>query len=741
MGNVILNTLSGRVADVPMSREVIKEVLEWAGVAKNRAIWSADPFAYTEFARQIRERFEKLEQLDITESTLLALAEAALVEVSVRAEASELGFAAVVAPWEYLLASATSEIRNGSPFTVVRHMLAPQANRSNRPGKLLVVISGPDAIGDYYSFESEARLIRASFRESGKLLRNPTLDDLRQEVTNDPPDVIHVTGVDLHQGALLLNRPDTWGAAEEGMYLADGFGNPTAVSALEIAAALTAADQKPMIVGFNFYNAASIAAHTVLNGAGSAVAFHGTFDDRLAETFFSRFYEALQTEAKAQYAFDQVWRTIRSESRDVFGAGVVLWSTESIAPIVMKVEPPLRLTKRKRALKPTEPVPQPELVSALPVAAPTMKQAVDLELSARPCDINITPRTAINYSLLHNGRGLFTKFEYRKHVPETLELDVAVELQVQRGEKSSFVRKFTLDKPSEDLSKEIYIPLTWISDLRLKESVFTNVDVTLTLQHGEDEPDVTKRPYQVKLLPPDQWTDDEVNRQWLPSFVLPRDPAVSQVISAAEKLLPALADHRDASFDGYQSIGRDSEDPYGAVDTQVQSIWAALSLHMQLRYVNPPPGYEKVSQRLRTPSQVMAGSRGTCIDLALLIASCLEFVDIYPVLFLLKGHAFVGYWRSDALYKKFRNLTPNTETPDKSIWMYPVTAYQHVMDQIRGGALVPLEATLLTQRGGFGDAIEEGYMNMRNSDEFEALLDVSLARYENVLPLPLSEFG
>ena len=53
-----------------------------------------------------------------------------------------------------------------------------------------------------------------------------------------------------------------------------------------------------------------------------------------------------------------------------------------------------------------------------------------------------------------------------------------------------------------------------------------------------------------------------------------------------------------------------------------------------------------MSQRIRTPSEIVAGGFGTCIDLALLFASCLEAVEIYPVVFLLNDHAFPGYWRT-----------------------------------------------------------------------------------------------
>ena len=66
------------------------------------------------------------------------------------------------------------------------------------------------------------------------------------------------------------------------------------------------------------------------------------------------------------------------------------------------------------------------------------------------------------------------------------------------------------------------------------------------------------------------------------------------------------------------------------VDQQVQAIWTALVNEYRLQYINPPPAYSQQSQRLRTPSEILASKSGTCIDLALLIASCLEYIGVYP---------------------------------------------------------------------------------------------------------------
>src|SRR4029077_20612141 len=103
-----------------------------------------------------------------------------------------------------------------------------------------------------------------------------------------------------------------------------------------------------------------------------------------------------------------------------------------------------------------------------------------------------------------------------------------------------------------------------------------------------------------------------------------------------------------------------------SVDDQVRSIWWGLLQEHQLSYINPPPSFTQMSQRLRTPSDIIAGKRGTCIDLTLLLSALLEYVDIYPVVFLLDGHAFPGYLRSPDSYTLMRKVCLEPATMARS---------------------------------------------------------------------------
>ncbi len=230
-------------------------------------------------------------------------------------------------------------------------------------------------------------------------------------------------------------------------------------------------------------------------------------------------------------------------------------------------------------------------------------------------------------------------------------------------------------------------------------------------------------------------------------------------------VLFALRDDAYAGFDGYQK-SEGNEPDEDAVDAQVRSVRYALEYDFPLGYINPPPSFTELSQRLRTPSDVLGGGRGTCIDLALLMASCLEYMDIKAAIFLLEGHAFAAYWSTEEARKDFlavRMDAPREELPDNATplpdpeqveqieqersfaqnvsWEFDESRYEEVFRAVQSGDLVPLETTMLTNRGGFWDAIDEGINNLRDPEDFYCMLDIQLARDHGVTPLPLVPEG
>jgi hypothetical protein len=256
----------------------------------------------------------------------------------------------------------------------------------------------------------------------------------------------------------------------------------------------------------------------------------------------------------------------------------------------------------------------------------------------------------------------------------------------------------------------------------------------------------------VKLLAVDEWVDTPELDAYLPSFIFPRDRAIAKIIDSAQRYLMALSDDYGAGFDGYQGIDPQVEDPFASTDLQVRAIWSALSYDLPLSYINPPPTFTVSSQRLRTPTDVIEGRRGTCIDLALMLAACLEYIGIDPVIFLLKDHAFPGYWRSEETRANFLGMSPTFIAPNLANgtaahegspvttpkpWVF--TNFTEIAGLTRSGALVPIETVWLTQRESFWNAVDEGVSNLRSKQEFSSMIDVQYARTNErpVTPLPI----
>jgi hypothetical protein len=627
------------------------------------------------------------------------------------------------------------------------------------PASVLVVESAPGELAEHYSFTSERTCVLANLELNPSTIENPDADQLRALIKALQPSVVHFTGVDAVQGAELLHLGRSAGG--HGVYLRDGDGLRVA-AITEMAEILTAADRKPVLVSFNVYNSSYLAELLIERGALAAIGFQDVIDDAVAEKFFTAFYAAWRQKWELFEAFDMAWRRLSSHARELRGTGISLWGRRSIRetgawftapaaapPAAARPMPaPQRRTRSARTPAPPSPVPPPPVV--LPAAAPPL--AVPELVS-----ITYTPPARLNYSLLHNNLPLFPEFMMRCAGASTypVSVDVALNAGVETARyEASFLLGPTnnaVNLASQDNKDSIRVSLTSQLARSVAESVYTSVVVHVKL-NGQT---LRQQTHRVELLAIDEWKDDDLNRQWLPSFVFPRDAAVRQIVDAAQRYLVALADDSGAGFDGYQSFdpnGASLEERARGIDYQVQALWWAIISEFNLAYINPPPTFTDKSQRLRTPSDIVAGKRGTCIDLTLLLAACLEYVDIYPVLFLLRDHAFPGYVRSedshDIIRDRFQTAAaPGTAAPGPAAapprvtsefgWVLPASRFADVMKLVQAGHIVPIETVALTQRTGFQAAIEEGLQNLRDRRSFESLFDIRLAREAGVTPLPL----
>lgn len=165
----------------------------------------------------------------------------------------------------------------------------------------------------------------------------------------------------------------------------------------------------------------------------------------------------------------------------------------------------------------------------------------------------------------------------------------------------------------------------------LTEKMVGNITIEV-LQNGEN---IFTYQNTIELLACDQWSGLNIMPEMIAAFVTPNHPALSPVIHDASTFLKKWKG--DPSFTGYQTNNPNN------VKLQMAAIFAAL-VQQKIVYNDPPASYEIIGQRIRLPHKVLKQKMGTCLDLAVLYAACLEAVGLHPLLFFMTGHAFCGCW-------------------------------------------------------------------------------------------------
>lgn len=758
--SITVRTKEGTAFTLNSSRHFQRAAMQWTYVLRNRRRWATQESVRDEQSRRSRKLFE---ELGVSADELSMLAESEVVEVSIPFQREALGWEARIFPWEYMLTAATREYREGRPMIVVRHLDRDgdgAARQRPTPQKVLYVESVPSALKDFFSFESERALVKAylgSNQHHELITPPPTAETLRREVVTFAPDVIHLAGTDNHQAAHLLDASSSPTEPDDGYVMAGERSVIEFVGAEQLASVLNAAAQRPALVCFNLFNTgARVCPLVVAGGTDTAIGFQDEFEDAMTEFFFTSFYHTWKLSGwNTLEAFRITCNTLRMQG-GLYGTGVVLWSARTLVGQQVSATSSRRRGKRTGAAPPVEADELERRVRTEKVRDITPK-AVKPGKASDVLQVKVKPYDSLNYSMLHNNRPLFDTFLISKPGPGRVR-GIKVKVVLYAG-PTSFPYDLTVDIEQSplDLRDLIRVPLIYSMGTAISESVHTSLYINVTWGAHE----LYSNTHRVTLLPLDEWRDDDNDRVWLPSFVLPRDRTVNRVIDAGQRYLWALADDSGAGFDGYQSVTED-EDPVtkekllntDGVDLQVQALWAALSFEMNLGYINPPPSYNLSSQRVRTPTEVVEGHRGTCIDLALLMATCCEYIEVYPVIILLQGHAFPGYWRSDHYHQAFIEMTNTSLTTDggqqpgvqsqtpsgaaqRFPWYLDRSFYGEVVQQVRDLKLVPIESTMISQRGSFWEAVEAGIENLRSKKQFHSLIDVRLARDNRVTPIPL----
>jgi len=217
-----------------------------------------------------------------------------------------------------------------------------------------------------------------------------------------------------------------------------------------------------------------------------------------------------------------------------------------------------------------------------------------------------------------------------------------------------------------------------------------------------------------RVLAHNEWFNSPTLYDSIAAFVQPNTRAVSQVLRAAGDILARTTD--SSSIEGYQA---------GAL--RATQIGSALYEALRARHIvyATSASFEDSGQKVRTTAEVLRDRLGNCIDLSVTFAACLEAAGLHPLIWMIEGHAFAGFFISEERLAQIVSTDP-----------------AHMINLVESGRAVAVELTAIgpgSGSAGFAEAALLGKTALRDGRQLLGLIDIRLAHRSEIRPLPSTE--
>ena len=135
---------------------------------------------------------------------------------------------------------------------------------------------------------------------------------------------------------------------------------------------------------------------------------------------------------------------------------------------------------------------------------------------------------------------------------------------------------------------------------------------------------------------------DDESDEWINLCFLIAGWVTPHVSEVDELIRVAAAYHSSGQLIGYQ--GTPDPDKGLIAAGQVEAIFNALKTQYLITYINSSISYPTGTQRVKYPADALNLASANCIDGTILIAAALENIGLKPVVILVPGHAFIGWY-------------------------------------------------------------------------------------------------
>lgn len=318
----------------------------------------------------------------------------------------------------------------------------------------------------------------------------------------------------------------------------------------------------------------------------------------------------------------------------------------------------------------------------------------------------------INFAMQQNGASVIRQISIENRTPVPLK-DVRVRITPEPafGEAVPTVVEAIPANGQVCLQAQAF-------NLTLSANYFTQLTErlagSLKVEITSEEETLFSQSYPIDILAYDQWGGLTVLPEMLAAFITPNHPVLTPIIKRTAAILEQWTGN--PSLDEYQSRNPDR------ARKQMAAVYAAIT-EQQIIYSTVPAGFEEHGQRIRLADSVLAQKLGTCLDMALLYASCLEAIGLHALIILTQGHAFAGAWLVPETF-------PDAVTDDVSLLT------KRTAEGIYDIALVETTCMNMGQGSAFDDAVKIANGKLAEPGNFLMAIDVRRGRFSGIRPVP-----
>ena len=246
-------------------------------------------------------------------------------------------------------------------------------------------------------------------------------------------------------------------------------------------------------------------------------------------------------------------------------------------------------------------------------------------------EMDVQYADVVNYAIAHNKAPLLQKLLI-KNPTESAFNHVDVSISSAPEFLLPFQQHFDMIPAGRTIDAPIHqlvINAEFLSTLSERLSGFIEIRAT------SDGKELSAGTFPMDVLAFDEWSGARTAPEFIASFVTPNDALIPGISKRASEYMKSWTD--SDAMDAYQS-----NDP-NRVRQQAAAVYAALQ-EWKITYAVAAASFENDGQRIRMPDMIFSQRMGNCLDLSVLYVSCLEAIGLHPLLIVISGHAFAGFW-------------------------------------------------------------------------------------------------